>query len=174
MTHKSHIAFALAITIPLTIVLRNVGFIETKGVFVLFFLTVIISTLAPDIDHEKSILSQIFPFISRFIRKYTEHRGFTHKPISIILSTIFVLVLFYKIPVIAFAWFVGYSLHIIADGMTVSGIQKFFKQNTFYTIPNKMRFKTGSEMDNKIFFMNLLLIFSSIIYINNFNLLHFS
>lgn len=174
MTHKSHIAFALAITIPLTVVFRDIGLIETKGIFVLFFLTIIISTLAPDIDHEKSILSQIFPFISKIIRKYTDHRGFTHKPISIFVSTILVLIIFHKMPIIALAWFIGYSLHIIADGMTVSGIQKFFKQNTFYTIPKKMRFKTGSEMDNKIFFMNLILIFSSIICINNFNLLHFS
>lgn len=174
MTHKSHIAFTLAITIPVVILFVNIGFIESRGIFVLFLLTTIIATLSPDIDHEKSILSQLIPFLSKLIRKYTEHRGFTHKPISLIISSIIILILFYKIPVIVIAWFLGYALHIIADGMTISGIKNFFKTKTFYSIPKKMRFKTGSNTDNKIFITNLGLIFSFIICINNFNLLHFS
>lgn len=174
MTYKSHVAFALVISTPISAVLVNTNIIPTPGLFVAFFLTIIIATLAPDLDHDKSVLSQLFPWLSKLICKFTDHRGVTHRPIAIIASTLIVYTLSFKLPLIAIAWFIGYSLHIIADGMTVSGIQGFYKNKTFYSIPIKIRFKSGDLVDNRLFKMNILCLFAIIYLMNDYNLITFA
>lgn len=174
MTYKSHVAFSLVIAIPISILLVKTQIIPSSGLFVAFFLTIIISSLAPDLDHDKSVLSQIFPWMSKFICRYTEHRGFTHKPIAIAISTVIIYVLSYKLPLIAIAWFIGYSSHIIADGMTVSGIQNFHKNKTFYSIPKRFRFKSGNPVDNFLFNFNIVFLILIIYLINNYNLITFA
>lgn len=173
MTYKSHVAFALVIATPISALLVNMQIIPSPGLFVAFFLTIVISTLAPDLDHDKSVLSQILPWLSKFICRYTEHRGFTHKPIAVITSTLIIYALSYKIPLLATAWFIGYSLHIIADGMTISGIQNFYKNNTFYSIPKSFRFRSGNSVDSFIFNFNIVFLILIIYLINNYNLITF-
>jgi inner membrane protein len=167
MTHKSHIAFSLVFTIPLSLTLLHCNLLHSRGEIVFFTIISILATLAPDIDHPKSFISQLIPQLSKIICKRTHHRGFTHNGKAIIFSSLIALIILIKFPIMALAWIVGYTLHIIADGMTVSGIRDFCNGKTFYSLPYRLRFKSGDIVDNSIFKINIIIIICYLYLMNN-------
>ncbi len=112
MLFRTHLAigvFALVLFLPV---------VESK----LFFgMMVLIGTLVPDIDNAFSKFGR--NFFSKFVQATTSHRGIVH---SLTLCFGLSLVLAFFIPVLAFGFFLGYSLHLIADSFTKRGIKPFW------------------------------------------------
>ena len=88
---------------------------------VLFIPIVLLASLAPDIDCAYSYLGRrtIFRPLQFFVR----HRGVIHSfTIAIIAAVFFALIW----PAAAFPFFLGYSLHLLGDSVTIDGIRPFW------------------------------------------------
>jgi membrane-bound metal-dependent hydrolase YbcI (DUF457 family) len=86
-----------------------------------FGVTLIIGTMFPDIDNSFSKVGR--NFFSKFVQATTSHRGIIH---SLTFCLVLSLVLAFFIPVLAFGFFLGYSLHLIGDSFTKRGIKPFW------------------------------------------------
>jgi membrane-bound metal-dependent hydrolase YbcI (DUF457 family) len=130
------------------------------GVFaVLFFLphvnykwvfipVVLIASLLPDIDSSMSTVGKYKVF--RPFQLFMKHRGIIHSfTFCILLSVVFAF--FY--PVIAFPFFLGYSLHLIADAWTVEGIRPFWPMKD----TTHGRVKVGGVVEKAVFFVFIIL-----------------
>ena len=112
MLPKTHFAigiFAVVFFLP---------HIEDKFIFAVVTL---IATILPDIDSGFSSLGNKGVFKPlKFIKK---HRGIFHSfTLCIVVSFVFALYL----PVLAFGFFLGYALHLLADSWTPEGIRPFW------------------------------------------------
>ena len=108
-THLAIVAFAILVLI---------GHVESKFSFVIITLA---AALIPDADTQFSGIGRRKIF--RPLQWIVKHRGFIHSFTFLALITI-LFVLFF--PVLAFGFFVGYSLHLFADSFTIEGIQPFY------------------------------------------------
>jgi len=115
---------------------------------IVFILTALIVTFIPDIDHPISTLGQFKGF--RFLQFFTKHRSFLHSFTFCILASL-VLALFF--PVVSFAFFLAYSLHLLADSFTVEGIKPFWP----YPKKSTWRIRTGGKSETSIFVFFVLL-----------------
>jgi inner membrane protein len=89
----------------------------------IFIALVLFATLLPDIDLLDSYIGKRVRFLSRIITFFSRHRQFFHSlPCTLIIS----FLLFLLSAEIALAFFIGYSLHILADSFTREGIQIFW------------------------------------------------
>ena len=106
------------LVITIFAVLLLISQVENKFIFVLCAL---IATYIPDIDSKFSKLGKhrIFRIPQFFIR----HRGILHSFVFLIALT---LTLFFVFPVVAFGFFIGYSLHLLADSFTKKGVYLFY------------------------------------------------
>ena len=109
MLSKTHLAigiFAAIFFFP---------YINNKLIFVP---VVLIASILPDIDSRFSKIGK--KAISRPIQLFTKHRGVFHSfTFCIIISFVFA----FYIPVLAFPFFLGYALHLLADSWTPDGIR---------------------------------------------------
>jgi inner membrane protein len=112
MLIRTHIA------ITALFVLAILSKVEHKLIFVAVAL---IATFIPDIDSRYTTIGK--KKINRIFQFFTKHRGFIHSFTFLILLTL--LFLFFA-PVIAFPFFLGYGLHLLADSFTVEGIQPIY------------------------------------------------
>jgi inner membrane protein len=127
-THLAISIFFILLVFPL---------IEHKLVFVL---VTIIATYIPDIDSRYSKLGR--KKIFRVLQWMSKHRGMIHSFTFLLTITVF-LVLF--VPVLAFGFFLGYGLHLLADSFTIAGIQPFypFKNKSCGIIRTGKRIEVG-------------------------------
>ncbi len=97
------------------------------------------SSLLPDIDHINSFIGNKFKNISYFIYKIFGHRTITHS--LIILYLLYILIfnikfLFYNISIsIKYGVFIGYLSHILADMLTIKGINFFWPFKIYFKFP---------------------------------------
>ncbi|MFH1326617.1 MAG: metal-dependent hydrolase [archaeon] len=112
MLIKTHLAITFAF------ILLFIDSVEYKLVFVV---VAFIATYVPDIDSRYSTLGR--KKINRILQLFTKHRGMIHS-FTFLLSITFFLTLFW--PVVAFGFFLGYSLHLFADSFTKEGIKPFY------------------------------------------------
>jgi inner membrane protein len=133
------------LVISIFFILLFISYVENKFVFVF---VVLFATLLVDIDSKYSRLGRkkIFRPLQFFIR----HRTVFHSFIFLILITLFFVWVF---PVLAFPFFLGYSVHLFADSFTVKGIKPFYPWKKL--IYGKLR--TGSRMEMVIFVCFLIL-----------------
>jgi len=107
-THMSIAVFAVLFFLP---------HVNYKMIFIP---VVLIATLLPDIDTAYSSLGKRIVF--RPLQLFMKHRGIIHSfTFCIAVSVLFA----FYIPVLAFPFFLGYALHLIADAWTVEGIRPF-------------------------------------------------
>ena len=87
----------------------------------LFSVIAFFATILPDIDSKFSSIGK--PKINRILQFFSKHRGMFHS-----LTFCFVVSLFlsFFIPVLAFAFFLGYSVHLFSDSFTKDGIPVFW------------------------------------------------
>ena len=148
MLIRTHLA------ITLFFVLALISKVEHQFIFVIVAL---IATFIPDVDARYSNLGR--KKISRVLQFFTSHRGFIHSFTFLILLT---MIFLFFIPIIALPFFLGYSLHLLADSFTKEGIQPF------YPIKNKSSgvIETGGRTEFFIFasivFVDLLFFYSII------------
>mgnify|MGYP001574918112 FL=1 len=109
----------------------------------IFIPTLLISTILPDIDSAFSTLGKSKGF--RPLQMFTKHRGFLH---SFTFCIIVSLTLTFFFPVLALPFFLGYSVHLSLDSLTIEGIQPFW--------PNKKtlswRIRTSGMTETTLFF----------------------
>lgn len=150
MLLKTHFAvafFAILLFFP---------FVNNKAVFVIL---VLIATVIPDLDTRFSKFGRKNPltFILGF---FTKHRGALH---SVTLCFIIALILAFFIPILAFGFFLGYSVHLICDCFTKKGIQPFWP----YKGISEGFLLTGGKIEKGIFtgfiIVDLILLFVTLI-----------
>ena len=112
MLLKTHLAIAVFFILV---------FIETVESKLIFVVVTLAATYLPDVDSRFSTLGR--KKIARVLQWFTRHRGMIHS-FSLLLIITFFLVFF--IPVIAFGFFLGYGLHLLADSFTKNGIRPFY------------------------------------------------
>ena len=145
MLNRTHLVIALFF------VLLFFPLVENK---ITFSLIALFSSMVPDIDVSTSKLGKRRIF--RPLQFFIKHRGFFHSLLFMVLILSFFLVFY---PAGAFAFFVGYSSHLIADSFTPEGVRFFY--------PSKKaisgNIKSGGKLEKLVFilfvFLDVFLIF---------------
>lgn len=121
MMGRTHIAFGILI---------GIIFLPISKINPYLFIGItIIGSLLPDIDCPNSKISKKAQTISKTIHAIFGHRGFFHTIyVAIILSILITWItnINYAIPL-----FIGFSSHLITDGLTKSGVNLLHPFTTF-------------------------------------------
>ncbi len=120
----------------------------------IFLSVALIATLIPDIDTKFSKLGK--KKVLRPLQFFVSHRGFFH---SFVFLGLIILLFSLFLPNLIIPFLLGFGLHLLADSLTIRGIQPFY--------PFKLRLrgiiKTGGRIETVIFVLfligNLYLIF---------------
>ncbi len=113
MLWYTHIAFGVLSSLVL---MPSLSF-TNKIIFLMF---VIFGSLLPDIDHPDSKINSYAPWLLKPITLFTKHRGVFH---SLIAGIFFPGLIYYFISkTFGFALFLGYTSHLMIDGLTQQGI----------------------------------------------------
>lgn len=124
----------------------------------IFFPVVLISCLIPDIDEMHSFLGRGWYF--RPLQWTFKHRGVIHSfSLCILISAVFA----FFIPVLAFPFFLGYSLHLIGDAISIEGIRPIWPLKEEWNGPMKVGGKLEKGIFYGIVFVCVLLIIKLII-----------
>lgn len=134
----------LVITVFAVLVL--ISSVENKFVFILVAL---IATYIPDIDSKVSKLGKHRIF--RIPQFFIKHRGIIH---SFVFLIVVFLILVVFVPVVAFAFFIGYSLHLLADSFTRQGVCLFYP---FSKMKSKGIIRTDGIFETFIFVIFLII-----------------
>lgn len=117
MLIKTHISFSFLIILILW------NFVTAK---LLFSILLLLATMLPDIDSSTSYINRRIKPLDKISNFLTKHRGILHSmTFCIILTVIFVSFN----PKLALPFFLGYSLHLVADSFTITGIKPFWPSN---------------------------------------------
>jgi len=141
MLLKTHVAiavFAILVFIPL------VNNPITFSIMVLF------STLLLDIDTPFSRVGKYK--VTKFLQIFTTHRGVIH---SLGFGLVLALIIAFFAPVLAFGFFLGFSLHLIADGFTKMGVTPFWP----YSRKMFGKITTGGIVERSVFFTFVIIDF---------------
>lgn len=113
-----------------------------------FIPAVLIASLLPDVDNGFSTLGKSGLF--RPLQWVSKHRGLFHTfTFCILISLVFAL----YVPVLAFGFFLGYSLHLLADSWTVEGIRPFWPLKGDL----KGRVRVGGTVEQAVFMVFVIL-----------------
>jgi len=139
MLLKTHLIFGL---------LTALLFIDKVSYKATFFVVVLIASILPDVDSMSSFLGRFK--ILRPLQWAVGHRGFLHSfSFMVLISLLFA----FFIPRLAFPFFIGYGIHLIADSFTVDGIQPWWPSKE--KMAGKIR--TGGIVEQGLFYGILLL-----------------
>lgn len=119
------------IVIALFFILLFLPNINSKIVFIGVTL---LATMLPDIDSGFSKIGRAKA--ARIVQFFTRHRGFFHSfTFCIAVSIIFTL--FSSTIILALPFFLGYSVHLLADSFTYEGIMPFWpsKKRISWKVP---------------------------------------
>lgn len=101
-----------------------------------------IGSLLPDIDTTRSFIGRVLFPISSIIEKKIGHRGVTH---SLLFSSIFFFALLPFSFRFAFALWMGYVGHLLADMLTISGVPLLYPASYICVMGNDdYRIRTGT------------------------------
>jgi inner membrane protein len=113
MLARTHLAFGLLTAL----VFKNI--IPTGNIFI-FVGLVLLGALMPDIDSPQSMIVNKLPWLLKPISMVTKHRGIFH---SLTLGLVFSGLIYYFISKpYGFALFLGYTSHLLMDGLTHQGV----------------------------------------------------
>jgi len=138
MLGKTHIALAIA---------NILYFLPYMNNEVIFSVTVLISSLLPDIDSAFSTLGE--KKIFRPVQWVFGHRGFIHS-FTFCIAVSLLLAFFY--PVFAFPFFIGYGFHLLLDSFSVQGIRPFWPIKK----ESKGFIRTGGNVERAVFIVLVL------------------
>ncbi len=162
MTAKGHMILSIPVATGLDFILNKYFFVEPVGYlfFIIFYLSVIVGSLLPDIDEPGSYIGRKLPIFSHIFSMFITHRGFTHYliiPIMFLIWSYYTKDMSIKIAIYGLA--LGIFAHDCGDLLTRGGIKgfffPFFRKHTFGLLPKPLRFYTGSIVE---FIVVLLLI----------------
>ena len=143
------------------ILLGIVFFLITRNFFsggneIIFFLFVLLGSILPDIDSKHSKINRWFGALGNIAVFFSKHRGFFH-------SIIFHLILFFVMETFfgfyyASGLLLGYTAHLVGDGITRAGLQIFYPFSKFKV---KGPVRVGSFVEGLILLGLFLLIVKS-------------
>jgi len=113
-----------------------------------FIITALVATLLPDIDSAHTSIGS--NPLARLLTFFSKHRGVFH---SLTFCIIIALVFAIWLPIPAFGFFLGYSMHILADSFTKEGVMPFWPVRRV----SSWHFNTGG-MTETIAFIALILV----------------
>ncbi|MEK6919206.1 MAG: metal-dependent hydrolase [Nanoarchaeota archaeon] len=108
----------------------------------IFSFAMIISSLIPDIDSPMSLFGKNKVFSP--LQSLVNHRGLIH---SLTLAFILSLLLSLIFPSAALGFFLGYSIHLLADSFTIEGVSPFWPLRGRIS----WKLKTGGYFENAFF-----------------------
>lgn len=132
------------LTISSALMLFFLPYVNYKLVFVP---VILIATLLPDIDSAYSKLGHHWLF--RPMQFFVRHRGPVH---SLTICVLISLAFAFYLPVVALPFFLGYSSHLMADGLTEEGVRLFWPLKE--TSRGKLR--TGGVFEEGVYYGFLL------------------
>ncbi len=112
-----------------------------------FAIMAIIASLLPDIDSGFSMIGRNKP--AKLVQILTKHRGILH---SLTFCLAVSLIFAFFAPVYSFGFFLGYSLHLLADSFTKLGITPFWP---YKGIANGV-INSGGVVERGIFFVFII------------------
>jgi len=115
---------------------------------ILFVIAALIATFIPDIDSGFSTLGK--KGIFKILQVITKHRGIIHSFTFCLLISLILAIFF---PLFAFAFFLGYALHLIADSFTQEGITPFWP----YSKTSAGIIRTGGRIETSFFLSMIIL-----------------
>jgi len=144
MTYKTHLALSLTATLP---VMSLTGTLSGGGIAALA-----LGTLLPDIDEPGSWIGRRTRGISDMMNRTFGHRGMTHSlvAVGVVVLLMVSLVLLLNVPAAVAAAFIGgYSLHLMGDSFSKSGIAWLqpFKNKKFQSGFGVVYYTTGSMVE---------------------------
>lgn len=131
---KTHIALGILGTLTLIPYINNIF---------IFIVVALVASVLPDIDSTRSWIGNHW-----YLRPFqwaTKHRGVLH---SFTFCSLISLAFAFFIPVLAFPFFLGYGIHLIADSFTSDGIRPFWPLKE--EIEGKVL--TGGNVERGIFY----------------------
>lgn len=152
MQYKTHLAGGALITLA---VLQHTEYVSPEQV-VPFAVAAMVGSVAPDIDHKNSFISNRLKPFGFLVRRTTTHRGATHSPLIIFL---FSWLMYYVVNLAGFSdnaypiasgFFIGAISHVLLDMLNTQGVPLLFP------IPKAKRFRiarirTGGLIEKVIF-----------------------
>jgi membrane-bound metal-dependent hydrolase YbcI (DUF457 family) len=124
------------------------AFVDSVSNPVIFSFFLLLSSMMPDIDSPISYLGKKKIFSP--IQSLVNHRGVLHSLTTAFLVSILLSLL---MPSAALGFFLGYSIHLIADSFTIEGIAPFWPLRG--RLSGKL--KTGGLFENILFVVISLL-----------------
>ena len=120
----------------------------------------IIGALLPDIDANESSIKRELGLAGQVIQSFlrmigVKHRGATHFGLTALLLFFGATVLgrYLGYPDLGFAFGMGYVSHIVADGLTKSGVPLLwpFYPKAVHLLPKPLRIRTGGSVETLLF-----------------------
>lgn len=146
MMYKTHLAFGLLVGLLI------LNFFSNGWSRYIFLVFVLIGSILPDIDIPNSKMSRKVKPLSVVVNFFSKHRGIFHTIFPAIL--LFIIAFSFNQKIIGYGLLVGYFSHLLADGLTQSGI------NFLHPIANlrlKGFVRTGSFLETCLFIALVLL-----------------
>ncbi len=116
------------------LVLGLVAFLLTRTYFsggneIIFFFILLLGSIFPDIDDGKSKMKKASGIIGSIISFFFKHRGIFHSFLFALLGL--GLISFFWKSYYAWAFFIGYLVHLLGDALTPHGITFFYPFSKF-------------------------------------------
>jgi endonuclease YncB( thermonuclease family) len=130
-------------------------------------LTAATASVLPDADHPKSWLGHQLGSISEDLNRLFGHRGFLHSLLTLILVTLVLGLPLWWIterPSTMIAVGVGYGSHLVADMMTLGGVQLFWPSRLIAVFPGRDQYRVASGGNSERVFVAFALIFALLFY----------
>jgi endonuclease YncB( thermonuclease family) len=125
-------------------------------------LTVAVASILPDADYPRSWLGYHPGGVFEDLDRLFDHRGFLHSLLALLLITPVLGLLLWWITgnaALAVAILVGYGSHLVADAVTVEGVQLFWPSRAIAVFPGRHDYRvvrgSGSE---RVFVAGVLLL----------------
>jgi membrane-bound metal-dependent hydrolase YbcI (DUF457 family) len=119
-----------------------------------------LGSLLPDLDAAESKIKHlqiggVKPFLlpSQLIHRQTGHRSLLHSLMALVYVALLGIVIAACLgPIAAFALWLGYATHLLADACTRAGIPLLYpRMRRFHLLPKPLRIVTGSQAEDVIF-----------------------
>ena len=170
MICRTHIAFAIA---PILIIESAIDAMSVV-VELLFYLSIAIGSISPDLDEEGSRLSKVFPLFPMIYDVVgIKHRGVTHQLIFVLVLAIGLFIILnlndadFVSNVIFYGLALGYFMHLPGDMLTKGGINNFYyplTKSKGILLPRAFRFYTHSKEELLFLYFLYFVICSQVAY----------
>jgi len=126
-----------------------------------------VAGILPDADYPKSWTGRMLGSVSEDLHRFFGHRSFLHSYLALALVTATAGLLLWWLldrPAPLLAVFVGYGSHILADMMTVGGVQFFWPSRVIAVFPGRDEYRVLSGSTSERVFVAVALVFALLFY----------